>query len=81
MNADENRIARGISDLCAHFQRHKIIALASHHHAQSFGLQKRAQLSGRIEHKIFFISVTTHLAFVVPAMSRIQNDRFNLANV
>ena len=54
MNADENGIARRVGDLRSHFQRHKIIAFASHDHSESFRLQNRAELSDDIQSKIFF---------------------------
>ena len=55
VNADENRIARLIRDLCTHFQRHEIIAFAGHDDAQPFRLQNRAELSSDVECKIFFV--------------------------
>ena len=81
MNADEDRIARGVGDFCAHFQRHKIIPLAGHDHAQPFRLQKRSEFARHVERKIFFVSVTADLPFIVAAMSGIQNDRLEATNV
>src|SRR5215472_1335129 len=81
MNADENRIARAVGDLCAHFQRHKIIAFARHDHSHSFCLQNRAELSRYIQRKILFTSVTTHLAFVVATVSGVQYNRLDLAYI
>ena len=81
MNADENRVARRVGNFRSHFQRHKIIAFASHDHSQSFRLQNRAELSRDIQGKIFFRPVTAHLAFVVAAVPGVQNDRLNLAHV
>src|SRR4029077_844395 len=81
MNADENRITRLVGDLCPDFERHKVIALAGHDHAQPFRQQKRAQLSRHIQRKIFFVTVTTHLTLVVTAVSRIHNDSLNFADV
>ena len=81
MNADENRIARRVGNFRSHFQRHKIIAFASHDHPQSFRLQNRAELSRDIQGKIFFRPVTAHLPFVVPAVSGIENDRLNVAHI
>ena len=69
MNTDENRIPRAVGDLCPHFQRHKIIALARHDHSHSFCLQNRAELSSYIQREVFFTSVTTHLPLVVAAVS------------
>ena len=46
-----------------------------------FACKMRAELSSDVERKIFFVPITAHLSFVVPAMSRIQNDRLNPAHV
>ena len=81
MNAHENGIAGGIGDLGAHVQRHEVIAFASHDHAQSFALQKPAQLPRHVQGKIFFTPITADCAFVMTSVSRIQDDSLNIANV
>ena len=81
MNTGENGVTRGVGDFCAHFQRHKVIALARHDHSQSFCLQNRAKLPRHIEGKILFRPVTAHLPFVVAAVTWIQNHSLNIAHV
>jgi len=78
MNANESNRAR-VGDLCANFQRHKVIALARHVTRNPFacnnGRSFRATSSANLSR-----NRNGSPGPVIPAMSRIENDSLNLAN-
>src|SRR4029453_13876946 len=63
------------------FKGQKVTAFPSHDHAQTFRLQKRAQLPRHVQRKILFGAVTTERALVVAAVPRVQNYRSNFTCV
>src|SRR5690348_11887979 len=81
MDADEDRVARAVGDLCSHFQWDEIISLPSHDHVESFRLQDRSELSRHIQSKIFFRPVSAHLPLVMATVTRIENNGLNLTDI
>src|ERR1019366_4093391 len=63
-----------------HFEWHKVVAFPRQHYFQSFGPKQGPKFSRNVESIIFFVAIAAGGAFVVTAMSGIENDCLQSAN-
>src|SRR5437660_997656 len=70
-----------VSDLRAHFQRDKDIALPGHDHAKTPCLKQRAKQPPQIQRVILFVTITANRTFIETAMTGIEHDRLHAAEI
>src|ERR1700682_1115233 len=79
MDADEDRILRGVGDAGADFEWNENIVLASHDDLEAFRLEKRTQLAGDIGRVGLFVAESARRAFVESAVAGIEHDGLHFA--
>src|SRR5207249_11103661 len=70
----------GIGDLRTNFEWDKVIAFASHNHAEPFCLQERPQRSGHVQGEVLFRAKTAERTFVVTSVARIEDRKSTRLN-
>src|SRR3982751_3908774 len=81
MNADENGIFGRVRDPGAQFQRDKDITVAGHFDLEAFRLEKRLDVARYIEREVLFAAIAADRALIVAAVTRIEHDGFEPAEI